>query len=176
MKNLDVTSSIARLSTFYPAQVFWIPWLEAKKIGILVRILICTKLKMRFAKLESVVLALNIPLFYRAKIVCYELILSAGQVINFIITIAKMRNSVFHNSVFLLLYSHLHLFVRYSTANCMSLVACSAKVLIVESHHDANISDSLRCPGLNSVCICFRLNRKCVLRWCLNKRLNFGCA
>jgi hypothetical protein len=64
---------------------------------------------MRFAKFEPVVLALYVALFNQAKVVCYELILSAGQVVDLFIAIAEMRNSVFHNSVFLFLDSRLHL-------------------------------------------------------------------
>jgi hypothetical protein len=118
---------------------------------------------MRFAKLEPVVLALNIALFNQAKVVCYELILSAGQVVNLVIAIAEMRNSVFHNSVFLFLDSRLHLLGGYIPADCVILMASCAEVMIVESHHDAYVSKALGGPRLSSVCICQRLSCECVL-------------
>ena len=65
---------------------------------------------MGLSQFKPVLLALDIALLIKAKVMSYELVFSGRQVVNFVISIAKVRNSVFHDSVFLCLDSILHFF------------------------------------------------------------------
>jgi hypothetical protein len=118
---------------------------------------------MGLSQFKPVLLALDIALLIKAKVMSYELVFSARQVVNLIISIAKVTNSVFHDSVFLCLDSILHFLRRNGATHRVILVTGRSEIVSIEAHYNVDISKTLRCPCLNPICSSEHFSRKCLL-------------